>query len=75
MSQLTKIIVTFVVIILFFILTVAISKMRSDAGFSTPGIFGLIVFAGFIGALRAIWKKPKDDDKKDDNSDTSILQK
>lgn len=74
MNQFSKVVVTIVAIIILFLLTVAISHMRSDSGFSTPGIFGLIVFAGFIGALRAIWKKPKGEDKKDDNN-SSVLQK
>lgn len=74
MSQLSKIVVTIVVVLLFFLLFGAIVGMRGDAGHSTPGIFGLIVFAGLIGALRAIWKKPKDENKKDDNN-SSILQK
>ena len=72
MSKLSKILVTIGVAFLFFIIFGAIAVATSDAG-RTPGIFGLIVFAALIGALRAIWKKPKDDDNKDDN--TSILQK
>lgn len=71
MSQLSKILVTVGVVFLFFIIFGAIAGSMSDAG-RTPGILGLIVFGALIGALRAIWKKPKNDDN---NNNTSILQK
>lgn len=71
MSQLSKILVTVGVVFLFFIIFGAIAGSMSDAG-RTPGILGLIVFGALIGALRAIWKKPKNDDN---NDNTSILQK
>ena len=71
MGQLSKILVTVGVVFLFFIIFGAIAGSMSDAG-RTPGILGLIVFGALIGALRAIWKKPKNDDN---NDNTSILQK
>lgn len=71
MSQLSRILVTVGVVFLFFIIFGAIAGSMSDAG-RTPGILGLIVFGALIGALRAIWKKPKNDDN---NDNTSILQK
>ena len=71
MSQLSKILVTVGVVFLFFIIFGAIAGSMSDEG-RTPGILGLIVFGALIGALRAIWKKPKNDDN---NDNTSILQK
>lgn len=71
MSQLSKILVTVGVVFLFFIIFGAIAGSMNDAG-RTPGILGLIVFGALIGALRAIWKKPKNDDN---NDNTSILQK
>ena len=71
MSQLSRILVTVGVVFLFFFIFGAIAGSMSDAG-RTPGILGLIVFGALIGALRAIWKKPKNDDN---NDDTSILQK
>lgn len=40
----------------------AIVGIRGDSGHSTPGIFGLIVFAGMIGAVRAVWKKGGNED-------------
>ena len=69
MSQLSKIVVTIVVVVLFVVLFGAI--VGSMQG-STPGIFGLIVFAALIGALRAIWKKPENEDE---NNNNAILQK
>ena len=71
MSQLSKILVTVGVVFLFIIIFGAIAGAMSDAG-RTPGILGLIVFGALIGALRAIWKKPKNEDS---NDNTSILQK
>lgn len=71
MSQISKILVTIGIVVLFFIIFGAIAGAASDAG-RTPGILGLIVFGAFIGALRAIWKKPKNEDNDDS---TSILQK
>lgn len=71
MSQFSKILVTIGVVVLFIIIFTPIAGAASDAG-RTPGILGLIVFGALIGALRAIWKKPKDEDN---NDSTSILQK
>ena len=72
MRELSKILATIGVVVLFVIIFGAIVISRSDADQKTPGILGLIVFGALIGALRAIWKKPKNNEKKDD---TSILQK
>ena len=56
MSKIAKILVTVLVIFIFFILFTVIVGVRSDAGFTTPGILGLILFFGLIGAVRAIWR-------------------
>ena len=71
MSQLSKILVTIGVVVLFVIIFGAIAGSMSDAG-RTPGILGLIVLGALIGALRVIWKKPKNEENKDN---TSVLQK
>lgn len=71
MSKLAKVLITAVIIVTFIAIFAVITGVRSDAGHSTPGILGLIVFAGMIGGIRAVWKSG-DEDKKDDNS--SILQ-
>ena len=73
MSKTAKYLVTALVIFLFIIIFAAIVGVRSDAGNSTPGIFGLLVFAGLIGALRAIWKSKSQEDN--NNSDSTSLQK
>ena len=72
MSKLAKILVTVVVLFLFFLLFAAVVGSRTDSGQNTPGIFGLILFAGVIGAIRAIWKK---DSENNNDSDNSTLQK
>ena len=61
MEKSTKIIVTIVIIVAFIAIFGAIAGIRCDNGNSTPGIFGLIVFAGMIAAIRAVWKKDKDE--------------
>lgn len=71
MSKVSKIIVTIVVVIAFMVIFGIIVGVRGENGNSTPGIFGLIVFAGMIGAIRAIWKKSDNDD----NSNNAMLQK
>lgn len=72
MSKLSKILTTIGVVFLFIIISGAIGGAMSDAG-RTPGILGLVVLGALIGALRAIWKKDKSKNDKDD--DTSVLQK
>lgn len=72
MSKLSKIVVTIVVVLLFLIIHTVIVGIRSDAGYKTPGFLDVIVFLAAVGALTAIWKKPKNKDG-DDNS--SVLQK
>ena len=62
MSKASKIVVTIVIIIAFMAIFGIIVGVRGDNGNSTPGIFGLIVFAGMIGAVRAIWKKDQNED-------------
>lgn len=71
MSKFAKILVTIVVLFVFFMLFGAIVGARRDSGHSTPGIIGLILFAAVIGAVRAIWKSGNKDVK--DNE--GMLQK
>lgn len=59
MSKFAKILVTIGVIILWFLLSVINTEMRKVSGHSTPGIFGMILLLGVIGAVRAIWKSKK----------------
>ena len=71
MSKFAKLLVTIGVLFVFFMLFAVIVGARGDAGHSTPGIFGLILFAAVIGASRAIWKS----DKKDEKDNEGMLQK
>lgn len=71
MTKVSKIVVTIVIIIAFMVIFGIIVGVRGDNGNSTPGILGLIVFAGMIGAIRAVWKK----DDNDKNNDSAMLQK
>ena len=73
MNKVSKILVTLGVVLVFFILFAAIVGIRGEAGHKTPGIFGLVVFAGMVGALKAIWKKNKSEEN--ENNNNSILQK
>jgi hypothetical protein len=75
MSKLAKILVTIGVVFLFLVINTVITGVRSEAGYKTPGFLAVIVFVGMIGALKAIWKKPKNEDDNKDNDNTSILQK
>ena len=71
MSKLSKIIMTIGVIVVFIVLQAIIVEVRQSSGAHRPGIFGLIVVAGMIGAIRAIWKKGD----KNNNNDSAMLQK
>lgn len=59
MNKTSKILVTIVATGIMFILFAAIVGIRTDNGNSTPGILGLAIGAGYLGAIRAIWKKNK----------------
>ena len=74
MEKTTKIIVTIVAIVIFFIVFGLINAGRQSQGFHTPGILGVVAMCVLIAALRAVWKKDNKDDKDKDN-DSSILQK
>lgn len=63
MNKLSKIAITIIVVVLFFAFFSLIVGSRQNAGHQTPGLLGIIAFAGMIGAIRAIWKK------KDSNND------
>lgn len=74
MSKAGKIAATLVVLLVFIILFSIVVGVRTDAGGSTPGFIGLILFVAVVFGIRAIWKSEKKEDKKDDDS-SSILQK
>ena len=72
MSKLAKILVTIVVLMVFFLLFGTLVGSRSADGHQTPGFIGLILFAAVVYAIRAIWKSGNSDDRSNDNG--SILQ-
>lgn len=71
MTKTAKVVVTIVIVFVFSVLFGMIAESRGQG--RGPGFIGLILLAGLIGALRAIWKKPKQNDASDNNN--SILQK
>lgn len=73
MNKFAKIIVTIVVVLVFFLLFGAVVGSRSATGQHTPGPLGLILFAALVFSIRAIWRSGKNNDNDKDNS--SILQK
>ena len=72
MNKVSKILVTLGVVLVFLVLFTVIVGVRGETGHKTPGILGLVVFAGMVGALKAIWKKNKNEGNENNNS---ILQK
>lgn len=72
MNKLAKTAITVGAVIIFFIISILATAGIKETG-NSPTFVNVILFAGLIGALKAIWKKPKENNKKDDN--TSILQK
>ncbi len=70
MDKTGKILVTVIIITVFFILFAIVVGLQESSGSSTPGIMGLILFGALYGGIRGIWKRNKSDD-----SDSSMLQK
>ncbi|MCM1502075.1 MAG: hypothetical protein NC115_05345 [Bacteroidales bacterium] len=69
MNTFSKILVTIAVIVVWLILSVLNNAIRQESGHQTPGIIGMVLLIGMIGAIRAVWKK------KGDKNDSSTLQK
>jgi MYXO-CTERM domain-containing protein len=61
MTKSSKILATVGVIFGFMILSAAL-QAGSGPGGRSPGILGLILLFGLFAGIRAIWKRPKDDD-------------
>ena len=72
MSTSVKILVTIGAVFLYIIIATPIIAAMKESGQSS-GVVGLILFVALIGAIRAIWKKPKNEENNNDNS--SVLQK
>ncbi|GGC83078.1 hypothetical protein GCM10011508_08020 [Flavobacterium lutivivi] len=69
MKNSSKILATIVAVFVFMILSAAL-QAGSGPGGRPPGILGIIFLGGLIAAIRAIWKKPKND-----SSDNTSLKK
>ena len=67
MSKLSKVLVTIGIIIGFLFVFAFLVYSRRQGGHSTPGILGLILFAGMIAGINAVWKKTNDDDDNDNH--------
>lgn len=53
----SKVIITLIAILIFIIIFVVISTAKAASDIKTPfTILGLIIFGGFLGAMKAIWK-------------------
>jgi Na+/melibiose symporter-like transporter len=75
MSKSAKVLVTIGAIFLYIIIATPIMAAMKESGQSS-GFIGLILLVALIGAIRAIWKKPKNEGKKDDDeNNSSVLQK
>lgn len=74
MSKSAKVLVTIGAIFLYVIIATPILAAMKESGQSS-GFVGIILMVALIGALRAIWKKPKDDEGNSESDNSSILQK
>ena len=70
MSKAAKVLVTIGAIFIYILIATPILGALNESGASS-GLVGLVLLVALIGAIRAIWKKPKDGG--DNNS--SMLQK
>ncbi|MBQ6228456.1 MAG: hypothetical protein IJK08_07845 [Prevotella sp.] len=71
MSKLAKVLVTIGAIFMYILIAVPITAGLKESGHSS-GIVGLVLLVALIGAIKAIWSKPKDDNE---DNNHSILQK
>ena len=76
MKNSVKILVTIGAIFLYILIATPILGALKESGHS-PGLIGIILLAALIGAIKAIWKKPDDENGNEDNhtDDSSVLQK
>jgi Na+/melibiose symporter-like transporter len=75
MSKSAKVMVTIGAIFFYIIIATPILAAMKESGQSS-GFVGLILLVALIGAIRAIWKKPNnEEDDKSDEKNSSILQK
>lgn len=73
MKKSAKVLLTIGAIFLYILIATPIIGGMKESGHST-GLIGIILLAALIGAIRAIWKKPNDENE-NNKDDSSILQK
>lgn len=73
MKKSAKVLLTIGAIFLYILIATPIIGGMKESGQST-GLIGIILLAALIGAIRAIWKKPNEEDE-NKNDDSSVLQK
>ncbi len=61
MSKVSKIILTVAMVLIFFLLSAFIGELRGHGG--RTGVWGIIFMLALVGGLRALWKKPKNNQK------------
>lgn len=74
MSKTAKVLVTIGAIFLYIIIATPILAAMKESGQSS-GFVGIILMVALIGALRAIWKKPKKEEDNNEGDNSSVLQK
>lgn len=74
MSKSAKVLVTIGAIFLYIIIATPILAAMKESGKSS-GFVGIILMVVLIGALRAIWKRPKRDEGNNEDDNSSVLQK
>lgn len=62
-NKASKVLVTVIAVVIFFVLFAVVVGLRGEAGYQTPGMLGLILGFGLIGALKAVWKKDNGQNK------------
>lgn len=59
MKKTSKIIITAISIIVFFLVSILLGALAQANGRSSTGLLGIVLLLGLVGALKAIWKKDK----------------
>lgn len=66
MKKTSKIIITAISVIAFFLISIFLGALAQANGHSSTGPIGIILLLCLIGALRAVWKK---DDRSSNNNE------
>ena len=74
MNNTTKVLVTIGVVVLYILIATPITAAMRESG-NSSGFIGIILLVALIGAIKAIWSKPKHEDNKGNTDNDSLLQK